>query len=62
MLSFRQRGVLPSFHFSMYLLLYKFLYKAAQMKHGEVSGLEESCAFVVSGRHAVPMVMVFILW
>jgi uncharacterized Zn finger protein len=31
------------------------------VKHGEVSGLEERCALVF-GRHAVPMVVAFILW
>lgn len=31
------------------------------VKHSEVSGLEKSCAFVF-GRHAVPMVVAFILW
>jgi hypothetical protein len=31
------------------------------VKHGEVSGLDESCALVF-GRHAIPMVVAFILW
>jgi len=31
------------------------------VKHGGVSVLEESCALVF-GRHAVSMVMAFILW
>jgi len=35
--------------------------QSSTVERGEVSGLEESCALVF-GRHAVPMVMAFILW
>jgi len=35
--------------------------RSSTVKHGEVFGLEESCALVY-GRHAIPMIVAFILW